>query len=166
MKKVVLSTYSKILGFLFTLLGMNITCAMYGTPAEYGVPTADFKASGNVIASDTKKPIQNIRVIGKAVDGNADTAYTDVQGKYSVEMKRIIGFPVKIIAEDIDDTQNRHFKSDSLLIDKKDAVQIKKGDSWYDGAFEKKQADFTLVPMETIPANGVRSTAFKEMEQK
>ena len=166
MKKIVLTTYTKIIAWFLGIIGFSTGCDIIDPIAEYGVPSADFKAKGIVTDAVSNKPIPNIRVIGKAAHGHdADTVFTDANGNYTVDMQRIFGFPVKIYAEDLDGDKNGTFKADSMQIEHLDAKQIKKGTGWYKGSFEKNDADFKLNPDTPIPMYGIRGTEFNEKGQ-
>ena len=166
MKKIALTTYTKIIAWFLSILGFTAGCDIIDPVVEYGVPSADFKAKGTVTDAVNNKPIQNIRIIGKAVHGqDADTAFTDANGNYTVEMKGIIGFPVKIYAEDVDDAANGYFRPDSMLVEQRDTKQVKKGSNWYSGVFEKNDANFQLKHSTPIHMYGVPSAEFNENEK-
>ncbi len=167
MKRIVLKTYGKIIGFLFTVAGMNITCAMYGTPAvEYGVPSADYIVKGKVINKATLKPIKDIRVIQKATwKGVNDTVMTDENGNYALN----IGFDsdkAVIYAADLDGMLNDGlFETDSLVVWVSEMKQVKKGDgNWYLGIFEKQDANFSLK-YQNVAEYGVIATTFKKISE-
>lgn len=163
MKKIALTTYTKIIAWFLSILGFTAGCDIIDPVVEYGVPSADFKAKGTVTDAVNNKPIQNIRVIGRAVHGyDADTAFTDANGNYSVEMKGIFGFPIKIYAEDADGSLNGWYGPDSMQIEQQEARQVKKGSGWYSGAFEKSDANFKLKYPTAIPMYGVPSAEYKE----
>lgn len=163
MKKIALTTYTKIIAWFLSILGFTAGCDIIDPVVEYGVPSADFKANGTVTDAVNNKPIQNIRVIGKAVYGHdADTAFTDENGNYSVEMNGIIGFPVKIYAEDVDGALNGWYRPDSMQVEQRDTRQVKKGSGWYSGVFEKNDANLKLKYPTAIPMYGVPSAEYKE----
>jgi putative lipoprotein (rSAM/lipoprotein system) len=117
MKCKILTNYNYVIAFLLSLLGVGGACTMggceYGSPAEeYGTPTATFKVTGTV-ASESNVKIPNIRVVMQF-----DTAYTDAQGKYNVE---VMEFPTDqsflVKYEDADGTANGSFQSkDSTVV--------------------------------------------------
>lgn len=165
MKKIVLTTYTKIIAWFLSIIGFTAGCDIIPA-AEYGTPSADFKAKGTVTDIETHKPISNIRVIGKSkFDYFADTAFTDANGNYNIDLRGIIGFPVKIYAEDVDGEKNGVFKPDSLEIEQRDTRQIKKGSGWYQGTFEKNDVNFKLKNDAATPMYGVPSAEFKQREQ-
>ncbi|MBK5195221.1 MAG: radical SAM-associated putative lipoprotein [Proteiniphilum sp.] len=159
MKKIALKSYGKIISLLMSLFGFILGCGTGIDPvAEYGVPSADFKVKGTVKSAVTGKGISNIRVIVKEpYSMKGDTTYTAVSGDYSMEVKHIIGFPVTLYADDVDDTVNGEYKSDSLVVNWDDVTRIKEGDNnWYDGVYEKKDANFHLKSPEATAMYGVR----------
>lgn len=165
MKKIVLTTYGKIISLLIGLLGFISGCGTGTDPvAEYGVPSADFRVQGRVKSAATGNPVSGIRmIVREPYTGIADTAFTDTGGAYSMEIKQIIGFPVTLHAEDVDGDVNGMYNPDSMVVRKEDATRIRKGDnSWYDGVYEKKEANFSLKVSSVIPMYGVRSVNEKE----
>ncbi|MDO5665096.1 MAG: radical SAM-associated putative lipoprotein [Bacteroidia bacterium] len=167
MKKIALNTYTKIIAWLLSVLGLNAGCGDTFEPrAEYGVPSADFRAKGTITDAKTNKPIQNIRVIGKPEYGyESDTAFTDENGNYSVEMKGIIGFPVKIYAEDVDGALNGWYNPDSLQVEQRDTRQVKKGNGWHSGVFEKNDANF-ILEHRIVVEYGVPAATYKKIEEQ
>lgn len=150
-----------MIALLMSLFGFIFGCDTGIEPvAEYGVPSADFKVQGSVKSAATGNPIPNIRVIVKEPFSiKADTSFTDASGHYPMEVKHIIGFPVTLYADDVDDTVNGEFKSDSLEVNWDDVTRIKKGDNnWYDGVYEKKDANFHLKSPESTARYGVGET--------
>lgn len=163
MKKIVLTTYTKIIAWFLGIAGFATGCEINSPVPEYGVPSADFRAKGTVTDAVNNKPIPNIRVIGKAIHGqDADTVFTDANGNYTVDMQDMFGFPVKIYAEDVDGEKNGAFRTDSLLIEQRDAKQVKKGTGWYKGGFEKTDADFKLKADMPIPMYGIHGAEFND----
>jgi putative lipoprotein (rSAM/lipoprotein system) len=110
MKTKFLKVYNKLLYYIIALLGVGTSfttsCAMYGTPVEYGVPNATFKVSGKV-TTEQNIAIPNIRVVLPY-----DTAYTDNQGNYLVKTVTLPGNQsIPIQFKDIDNAQNGEFKN-------------------------------------------------------
>jgi len=165
MKKIVLTTYGKMIALLMSLLGFIFGCGTGIDPiAEYGVPSADFRVRGEVKSAATGNTLPGIRmIVREPYTGIADTSFTDAGGVYSMEIKQIIGFPVTLYAEDIDGEVNGLYMPDSMVVRKEVATQIRKGNnSWYDGVYEKKGANFSLKALSVIPMYGVRSVNEKE----
>jgi putative lipoprotein (rSAM/lipoprotein system) len=99
-------------------------CSPFGDHVipSYGIPVASYRISGIVTASDTKKPIPNIRLIlNDAIDTvsyfQPDSARSDTAGRYSFEFS---GFPGdsawKIEARDIDSAQNGSYAPKDTII--------------------------------------------------
>lgn len=168
MKRIALKTYAKIVAFLMSILGFIVGCG--DSIVEYGVPSADFVAKGKVVDKATNQPIPNIQIVGKEDTGGTnpltDTVFTKQDGTYTLEMNKVIGFPVKIYAEDVDGSANGLFAPDSMQITNKDVDRIKKGDGWYSGMYEKKDANFSLKKSVATPLYGVPSADYKEKETK
>ncbi|MDD3787179.1 MAG: radical SAM-associated putative lipoprotein [Petrimonas sp.] len=165
MKRIVLKTYGKFIAFLLGIVGFAAGC---DEPMdEYGVPSADFRASGAVISSETKDPVPNIRIVGKEKFSNiSDTSFTDAQGKYQLDMKRITGFPIQLFAEDIDGEKNGTYSPDSLTVEWSDVTQIVPRDGWYAGTFEKKDANFALKYPKPEAMYGTFSAEYRKMNEE
>jgi hypothetical protein len=168
MKQIVLKTYGKMLALLMSFFGFIIGCDKWIDPvAEYGVPSADFKVKGTVKSAHTGNPIPNIRIIVKEpFERNADTAFTDAGGNYSLEINQIIGFPVKIHAHDVDGEANGSFNPDSIVVDWDNVSRIKKGKGWYKGMYEKNDADFILKSPVAMPMYGVPAATYRKLDEK
>lgn len=168
MKKIVLKTYTKIIAWALTMLGLYSSCDIIQPKVEYGTPSADFKAKGAVTEAQSNRPIPNIRVVRRALypidrPSKLDTTFTNEKGEYAFESQKIIGFPVKIYAEDLDGEKNLGaFRKDSILIEEKDTRLIKKGSNWFKGAFEKTDANIKMKP-QIEAMYGVLSTDYKEI---
>lgn len=149
MKKIALKTYGKLIAWLLAFVGGMQACDIFSPRVEYGTPSADYVISGKVTDKETRKPIKDIRVIYKSSDspyGN-DTVKTDAEGSYKLYMQRV--FPTSdhsIYAEDMDGEANGGlFTGDSLKIKTSEMKRTKKGKgNWYEGAYEKNDADFEL----------------------
>lgn len=140
MKAKVISGINLILSALLTLLGFS-SCGGF-MPVEYGVPHANFKASGT-ITDENKSPIENIRVDihhnGRSLLAEGGS-YTDKNGKYQVQYGWNFTAPfdsIDIVATDTTDI----YQSDSVRV----STELnKKGDgNWLMGVAEVK-ADITL----------------------
>lgn len=168
MKRIVLETYGKIIGAILTLLGIITTSCVNDTPApEYGVPSADFVVKGKVTDRVSQKPINNIAVIRKARTspyGN-DTIKTNPNGEFELKFNDFPGVNHWIYAKDLDGTENGGlYEPDSLTVNSSQMKRIKRGSGWYEGVFEKKDADFTLTHSPSIPMYGVPATEYKEIK--
>lgn len=147
MKRIALKTYAKVLTAFFTLLGTITGCDYFEPRCEYGTPSADFVFKGKVVDKSSQKPITDIRIIHKTGYAPAnDTVKTNANGEFELKFNDFPGGNHWIYAEDLDGTENGGlYGSDSLTVNSSQMKRIKKGDgSWYQGAFEKTDANFSL----------------------
>ena len=145
--------YNAVLTALLSMLGYGCSSTeepldMYGSPAEYGTPHADYIFKGT-IKDEAGSPVQGIKTSLKAVfeDNNKqyveglDSVQSDVSGSYQLEYTGMSHRALKIIVEDTDGEANGgEFLSDTLDIDFEKAVKVKEGSGhWYQGEFEVSQ---------------------------
>lgn len=106
---------------------------MYGTPVEYGTPSAKYKVYGTVTSEDSVK-IPNIRVVMQT-----DTGYTDINGAYGVET---VTFPIAqdflIEFDDIDGASNGKYLSQDTLVSFDDPQFVNGDGEWYEGETSKE----------------------------
>jgi len=122
---VITRTYRKILAALLAALGFSgvaMSCGGYGgeVRAEYGTPSATFKAKGFVVSETDNSPIQGISAtLGEKYPNDPEeqfytigTAHTDSSGNFNVEGR---GYPRKEILyvelKDVDGKANGLFAS-------------------------------------------------------
>jgi putative lipoprotein (rSAM/lipoprotein system) len=147
MKKFILKPYDKIIIALLTLIGSLTGCDYINTPAEYGVPYADYEIKGTVTDSIMSSPVEHVRVTvtqnrtftrNDSALVHIDTLAvkeTDSAGKYDIQFHT---FPLeaqtfKVKAEDIDGTANGgEFipQQKSILFTNSD---LSGGKGWYNG---------------------------------
>ncbi len=137
MKIKLLEKHNKLIAFLLSVIGIGGACTFggcaYGTPVEYGTPTATFKVNGKVNSEEDVK-IKGIRVI--MCD---DTAYTNEEGKFQVQT---VNFPADVDLDiEFDDTDgelNGAFQSLDTIVSFVDP-EFKNGDGhWYQGETSKE----------------------------
>ncbi|MFN8258606.1 MAG: radical SAM-associated putative lipoprotein [Bacteroidales bacterium] len=135
MKTRILKFNNRLLSKILAMLGLGAaiseSCALYGTPAEYGTPYATFKVMGKVTTVE-EIPVQNIRVVL-----DYDTSFTDASGNYEV---KTINFPTNqtfsLHFKDVDNEQNGEFTDLDTTAEFKNP-QFTGGDGdWYDGETE------------------------------
>ena len=160
MKHFFLSLYGKIIAATLIVIGIFVTAC-----AKYGTPSADFIVKGKVTDKSTQKPIKDIAVIRKTHTspyGN-DTVKTNADGEFEMRFTEFPGTSHWIFAEDLDGTKNGGlYTPDSLKINSSQMKKIKKGTgSWFEGTFEKTDANFQLKH-ETLAMYGVPSAEYKK----
>ena len=169
MKKIVLKTYSKIIAWILTALGLYTSCDIV-EPAEYGTPTADFVVKGTVTNARTQQPISDMTVINKSYTapyGN-DTVRTDANGNYELKFTATAfgAEDLTVYTSDTDGEENGAYLSDTIRIKSHELKQIeKRRKNWYNGKFEGK-ADFKLRQATMMPMYGIRSTEYRDMKRE
>lgn len=137
MKIKLLVKHNKFIAFLLSVIGIGGACSFggcaYGTPVEYGTPTATYKVIGKVSTEEDSK-IKGIRVIMRN-----DTAHTDVDGKFQVQT---VDFPTDvdfdIEFDDIDGALNGSFQSLDTIVSFVNP-EFENGDGhWYQGETSKE----------------------------
>lgn len=170
MKKAALKTYGKLLSLLLSLIGIMSGCDWFLPAPEYGVPSADHIIKGKVTDKESQKPIKNIAVIKKSRHtpyGN-DTVRTDARGAYELKFNDFPGEDYWVVAKDLEGTDDGGwYGPDSIMVNTKQMKQVKKGSGgWYDGVFEKKDADFKLQHFRPVPEYGVPASTFKKLDEE
>lgn len=105
MSKRVLNYYDKIILFVLGLFPFFTSCEV---AYDYGAPYADYEFKGIVTDSLTNTPVDNAQVIIRENDGRpvevseADTVFTDSDGKYIFTNPHIYANTLIIKVEDID----------------------------------------------------------------
>lgn len=129
---------------------------MYGVPAEYGSPYAEYFVKGKV-TDDAGKPIKGIAVTGP--DKSVDTVFTSADGSYELNGDF---FPVETIDvkfTDVDDEENGGWFATQ---EKHVALeQQKEGQGWYFGVFGALGVDVKMHPVETVAEYGVPYATFE-----
>ncbi|MDR1526164.1 MAG: radical SAM-associated putative lipoprotein [Dysgonamonadaceae bacterium] len=159
-----------LLGVAGLLMGCNI---VFETPAEYGMPHADFVLKGTVTSAATSQPVKNIQVVrpfweyGYGYEGGyaaiGDTVYTDENGKFAFEFDGLPTMKYQLKLKDIDGQENGgQFVSKEIEGEFTKADQEKKGnDRWYDGKFVKTRNVLLDWEDAVVPMYGVRPAPFQ-----
>lgn len=164
MKQFFLSLYGKIITTTLVFLGIVVTACV-----EYGSPYANYIIKGKVTDRSSKKPIPNMRIIYKLPGseyGN-DTVKTDANGEYILKKDWIFDNKAYLYAQDLDGEENGgYYATDSLSVGDFRFRQTKRGDGrWFEGVFEKNDANFQLKHSTPIHMYGVPSAEFNENEK-
>lgn len=134
-KSNIFKKYNAIIAALIGLLGYSCSDGGDDPVVEYGTPSAKFIVKGKVVSAETKKGIENIRVI--MVN---DTTFTDSEGKYQVVDEH--GFPVSqkytIKLQDIDGDLNGEFQDKESDVEFKDPKFTGGNGNWYSGETSKE----------------------------
>jgi len=152
MKLKTYSFYSKLLSSCLVLLGFN-ACEESNPMSEYGVPSAKYKVLGKVVSSDSKTPIENVRVVMiENVNVNedmsylrGDTLFTDSDGKFELNRNDFPHDKYKVKFQDIDGEANGLFEDTEEIIEFKDS-DYKDKSGWYRGEATKDMGTIELNP--------------------
>jgi putative lipoprotein (rSAM/lipoprotein system) len=137
MKIKLLENHNKFIAYLLAIFGIGGACSFggcaYGTPVEYGTPTATFKVAGKVSSEEGTK-IKGIRVVMRN-----DTAHTDVDGKFQVQT---VDFPTDvdfdIEFDDVDGELNGAFQSLDTIVSFVNPKFKNPDGHWYSGEKSKE----------------------------
>lgn len=151
MKKKRIITVRTLLSGVLAMLGFAGCANSADAPCEYGMPSVDYRVTGEV-KDESGKPLPGIQVIVKdeALLGKegakpyqryeGDTIYTDSKGVF--QSAKITSFSLKeqeVIFNDVDGKENGgEFESARMSIDDLESKRIKKGDGWHSGEYELK----------------------------
>ena len=144
MKRKLLEKHNRLIAFILSILGVGGACTFsgceYGVPVEYGTPSATFKVHGK-ISNEDDNVIPGIRVMLWMDEGKhyADTAYTNAEGFYNVQIE---DFPeehnFEIEIDDIDGESNGSYNSlDTIVSFVNPEFENPSGD-WYKGETSKE----------------------------
>lgn len=133
-KNYIIPTINKLILVFLALLGFS--CSLDGPDpvAEYGMPSADFKAYGSIIDESTLNKLSNVEV---AMQG--DTVYSDENGNYEI---KTVNFPQSqmftISFKDVDGSLNGVYLPKDTVVDFSD-IDFTNGDgAWYSGEKTKE----------------------------
>ena len=134
-------------GILGLFCNSNTTDSVSHVVAEYGMPWAKYTVSGTIRTSDTRSPINGIRITLRDTTAGSypfDTVYTDTAGKYSVEFSNAPWYNTWVLhAEDADGSANNEYDAKDTIISIPDTTLDSASGSWYRG-HGKKNIDLDL----------------------
>ena len=107
---------------------------MYGSPpAEYGVPTMDYRVTGTVTDSQTGKPVKGIKVESETLIGPQDPVITSETGEFVYEDRWYPHDKITLEFTDIDPFEDGAYMPRTVEVELK---QIQDGDGhWYNGVY-------------------------------
>jgi len=130
------SLINKLILVILAFLGFS--CDPDEPVVEYGMPTADFKVTGNIVDETTQENLNNIQVILSDVLSSSrldnDTSYTDENGNFEVQLSSLptnTAFLVQF--KDPDGNANGAYLPLDSLIDFSDQEFVNGDGSWYSG---------------------------------
>lgn len=130
--KHVKTLFRKLCMMLLPIFGVSAASCIFA-PA-YGTPHADFRISGKVIDFGTKQPIENIQITSEEDWESLRPVYSQKDGTFEISYRATsFGSPTTLHFEDIDGSENGEYEKTERQIT---AKRTKKGDGWYNGAFE------------------------------
>ena len=128
MKNNILPAINKLIMAFIALLGFS--CEPETFMAEYGMPSASFKAYGSIVDESTLEKLVNIEV---AMLG--DTVYSDENGEYVIKVKSYItSDQIHFVSyNDVDGALNGVYNRTDTVVDFTDVKYVNGDDSWYSG---------------------------------
>ncbi len=142
MKTKIESAVNWLLSGLLTLLGFascSTSCGGSGI-AEYGTPTAGYRALGRV-TDEAGEPVKGIEVSRVARGLTADKTViglTDEDGRFADKDYATASCgDIEVTFTDIDGEENGgKFQSKTLTLDDFDATKVRDGEGWYNGDYD------------------------------
>jgi putative lipoprotein (rSAM/lipoprotein system) len=144
--------YRIIISALLSLLGFTAgTCISpdaYGSPyAEYGTPSATYKAKGVVVSESDESPIEGIRTELKR-HSTMDTAYTDSKGVFSLKGSTYPREKLYVELTDVDGEENGSFVRMGIDADYTNETFTGGDGHWYRGTAEIDLGIIKMKPAE------------------
>jgi putative lipoprotein (rSAM/lipoprotein system) len=136
--------YRILITALLSLLGFS--CGSCGVAAEYGVPSATYKAKGVVVSESDDSPIEGIRTVLR-YSGNWEIAdaYTNSEGYFSLEGFEVPGLKLYVELIDVDGEENGLFAGMEVEADYTNAT-FTGGSGWYEGEAEIDLGKIKMKP--------------------
>jgi putative lipoprotein (rSAM/lipoprotein system) len=128
----------KIISLVFWFLGVNACGGSY----TYGSPTAHYKVSGYVNASDDKTAISNIQIGTKRIAFQYKVTASDISGAYNLEVVSDYNYLV-LQYKDIDGALNGSFIDKDVTVDLSNVI-YNGGDGHMDRGTAEKKLDIEL----------------------
>lgn len=106
---------------------------MYGSPpAEYGVPTMDYRVTGTVTDSQTGEPVKGIKILSASLDA-PDPVITSETGEFVYEDRWYPHKKITLEFTDLDPFEDGAYMPKTVEVE---LEKIKDGDGhWYDGMY-------------------------------
>jgi putative lipoprotein (rSAM/lipoprotein system) len=107
---------------------------MYGSPpAEYGVPTMDYRVTGTVTDSQTGEPVKGIKIESETLIGPQDPVITSETGEFVYEDTCYPHDKITLQFTDIDPLEDGSYMPRTVEVELK---KIQDGDGrWYNGVY-------------------------------
>ena len=107
---------------------------MYGSPpAEYGVPTMDYRVTGTVTDSQTGEPVKGIKIESETLIGPQDPVITSETGEFVYEDTWYPHDKITLQFTDIDPLEDGSYMPRTVEVELK---KIQDGDGrWYNGVY-------------------------------
>lgn len=133
--------YSAAILGLLTLMGFS-GCGL-APRDEYGSPSARYKVRGTAVDEVTGRPVEGLKAVTKS-DWNADSVYTDADGKFELKLHTSPTNTILFRIEDVDGPENGSYAEHSREIDFSDAKYKGKSGSWYRGEATEELGDVVM----------------------
>jgi len=153
--------YKRLLCRALSLLGFSGMVSGCGAstheePCAYGTPYAEYDIKGAVTDTESRRPLEGIRVVIHHPEENPqliDTLYTDREGKYVISDQHQHVFPTAgimlIRAEDIDSAEGGGFYGEKDIRIEVANDDFKGGEGWFEGKLER-EVNIALERMEPV----------------
>ena len=107
---------------------------MYGSPpAEYGVPTMDYRVTGTVTDSQTGEPVKGIKIESETLIGPQDPVITSETGEFVYEDTWYPHDKITLQFTDIDPLEDGSYMPRTVEVELK---KMQDGDGrWYNGVY-------------------------------
>jgi len=136
--------YRILISALLSLLGFSsVNCGPF--KAEYGVPSATYKAKGVVVSESDNSPIKGIRAELKRGEA-IDTAYTNSEGFFSLEGSEFPRQKLYVELVDIDGELNGSFVKMEIEADYTNKPFTGGSGHWYAGEAEIDLGKIKMKP--------------------
>jgi putative lipoprotein (rSAM/lipoprotein system) len=117
-----------------------------GSAAEYGTPSATYKAKGVVVSELNNSPIEGIRTELKGLHFAIDTAYTDSEGVFFLEGIEFPRQKLNVKLTDVDGEENGSFASMEIEADYTNKPLTGNSGNWYAGEAEIDLGTIKMKP--------------------
>jgi putative lipoprotein (rSAM/lipoprotein system) len=140
--------YRIIISALLALLGFSCGKFINNGYAEYGTPSANYKAKGVVVSEVDDSPIKGIQAELKRQDAydtrDIDTAHTNSEGSFSLEGEEFPRQKLYVILTDVDGEENGLYAPMEVEADYTNATFTGGSGNWYEG---KAEIDLGIIKM-------------------
>jgi len=117
-----------------------------GGYAEYGTPSATYKAKGVVVSEADDSPIKGIRTVLKSRYDQDNAVYTDSEGSFSLQCLEFPRQKLYVELTDVDGEENGSFTDMEIEADYTNSTFTGGDGHWYEGVAEKDLGIIKMKP--------------------